>query len=51
VICEIMSDDGSMARLPELLKFSRLHGLKIARSPISSTTAARARNWSSTWKR
>jgi 3,4-dihydroxy 2-butanone 4-phosphate synthase/GTP cyclohydrolase II len=29
VICEIMSDDGSMARLPELLKFSRLHGLKI----------------------
>jgi 3,4-dihydroxy 2-butanone 4-phosphate synthase/GTP cyclohydrolase II len=29
VICEIMSDDGSMARLPELLKFARLHRLKI----------------------
>src|SRR5262249_9489465 len=29
VICEIMSDDGSMARLPELLKFARAHDLKI----------------------
>jgi 3,4-dihydroxy 2-butanone 4-phosphate synthase / GTP cyclohydrolase II len=29
VICEIMSDDGSMARLPELVKFARKHGLKI----------------------
>jgi 3,4-dihydroxy 2-butanone 4-phosphate synthase / GTP cyclohydrolase II len=29
VICEIMSDDGSMARLPELLKFGRKHRLKI----------------------
>src|SRR5512136_339680 len=29
VICEIMSDDGSMARLPELLKFARKHRLKI----------------------
>jgi 3,4-dihydroxy 2-butanone 4-phosphate synthase/GTP cyclohydrolase II len=29
VICEIMSDDGSMARLPELLKFARHHRLKI----------------------
>ena len=29
VICEIMSDDGSMARLPELLKFARRHHLKI----------------------
>src|SRR5580765_2504664 len=29
VICEIMSDDGSMARLPELMKFSRKHKLKI----------------------
>lgn len=27
VICEIMNRDGSMARLPELLEFSRLHGL------------------------
>ncbi len=30
VICEIMSDDGSMARLPELLKFAKKHKLKIA---------------------
>jgi 3,4-dihydroxy 2-butanone 4-phosphate synthase/GTP cyclohydrolase II len=30
VICEIMSEDGSMARLPELLKFARKHHLKIA---------------------
>jgi 3,4-dihydroxy 2-butanone 4-phosphate synthase/GTP cyclohydrolase II len=29
VICEIMNDDGSMARLPELLKFARKHRLKI----------------------
>jgi 3,4-dihydroxy 2-butanone 4-phosphate synthase / GTP cyclohydrolase II len=29
VICEIMSEDGSMARLPELLKFVKAHGLKI----------------------
>ena len=29
VICEIMNDDGSMARLPELLKFSKKHRLKI----------------------
>ncbi|MGV3773962.1 MAG: bifunctional 3,4-dihydroxy-2-butanone-4-phosphate synthase/GTP cyclohydrolase II [Verrucomicrobiales bacterium] len=30
VICEIMSEDGSMARLPELLKFAKKHKLKIA---------------------
>ena len=29
VICEIMSDDGSMARLPELTKFAKKHQLKI----------------------
>src|SRR5258708_10305012 len=29
VICEIMSDDGSMARLPELIRFARKHRLKI----------------------
>lgn len=29
VICEIMSQDGSMARLPELARFARRHGLKI----------------------
>jgi 3,4-dihydroxy 2-butanone 4-phosphate synthase / GTP cyclohydrolase II len=30
VICEILSEDGSMARLPELRKFVRKHKLKIA---------------------
>lgn len=29
VICEIMSDDGSMARLPQLLRFAKKHRLKI----------------------
>src|SRR6266550_3939446 len=29
VICEILSEDGSMARLPELMDFARHHGLKI----------------------
>lgn len=30
VICEIMSDDGTMARLPELLEFAKTHKIKIA---------------------
>lgn len=30
VICEIMNDDGTMARRPELIAFAQLHGLKIA---------------------
>lgn len=29
VICEVMNDDGSMARLPELLAFAKEHGLKV----------------------
>ncbi len=29
VICEIMKDDGSMARLPDLIEFARHHDLKI----------------------
>jgi 3,4-dihydroxy 2-butanone 4-phosphate synthase/GTP cyclohydrolase II len=29
VICEIMNEDGSMARVPELLEFCRQHGLRI----------------------
>ena len=29
VICEIMNDDGTMARLPELVGFAQLHNLKI----------------------
>ncbi|MGL5751245.1 MAG: bifunctional 3,4-dihydroxy-2-butanone-4-phosphate synthase/GTP cyclohydrolase II [Paraclostridium sp.] len=29
VICEIMSDDGTMARTPELIEFAEIHNLKI----------------------
>ncbi|SNT72724.1 3,4-dihydroxy-2-butanone-4-phosphate synthase [Paracoccus seriniphilus] len=29
VICEIMNEDGSMARLPDLIAFAQKHGLKI----------------------
>jgi 3,4-dihydroxy 2-butanone 4-phosphate synthase/GTP cyclohydrolase II len=29
VICEIMNDDGSMARLPDLVTFAQYHGLKM----------------------
>ena len=30
VICEIMNDDGTMARMPDLIVFARQHSLKIA---------------------
>jgi len=29
VICEIMNDDGSMARVPDLIRFCQEHGLKL----------------------
>ncbi len=29
VICEIMSDDGTMARMPELLEFAKKHNIRI----------------------
>src|SRR6201986_4015927 len=29
VICEIMNDDGTMARVPDLIEFCALHGLKM----------------------
>src|SRR3990167_1503772 len=29
VICEIMNDDGSMARLPDLVAFAKKHGIKV----------------------
>lgn len=41
VICEIMNDDGTMARLPDLIEFSRKHGLKIG--TISDLIAYRHR--------
>ena len=30
VICEIMNEDGTMARLPDLVEFAKTHGLKVA---------------------
>ena len=42
VICEIMKDDGSMARLPDLVSFAQLHGLKIG--TISDLIAWRRRH-------
>jgi len=41
VICEIMRDDGRMARLPDLLKFAAKHGLKI--TSVSDLIAFRRR--------
>lgn len=41
VICEIMNDDGTMARLPDLIPFAQLHGLKIG--TISDLIAYRRR--------
>ena len=29
VICEVIKDDGTMARLPDLMEFAQQHGLKI----------------------
>ena len=42
VICEIMNDDGSMARMADLVPFAQLHGLKIA--TIADLIAYRRRN-------
>ncbi|MDF2141601.1 3,4-dihydroxy-2-butanone-4-phosphate synthase [Paenirhodobacter sp. CAU 1674] len=41
VICEIMNEDGSMARLPDLVGFAQKHGLKIG--TISDLIAYRRR--------
>ncbi len=42
VICEIMNEDGSMARLPDLVGFAQKHGLKIG--TISDLIAYRRRH-------
>ena len=42
VICEIMNDDGTMARLPDLVVFAQRHGLKIG--TISQLIAYRRRH-------
>ncbi|MBV2360405.1 3,4-dihydroxy-2-butanone-4-phosphate synthase [Thalassococcus sp. CAU 1522] len=42
VICEIMNEDGTMSRLPELVAFAQRHGIKIG--TISDLIAYRRRN-------
>jgi 3,4-dihydroxy 2-butanone 4-phosphate synthase/GTP cyclohydrolase II len=42
VVCEIMNDDGTMARLPDLIPFARRHGLRIG--SIADLIAYRLRN-------
>jgi 3,4-dihydroxy 2-butanone 4-phosphate synthase/GTP cyclohydrolase II len=42
VICEIMNDDGTMARMPELKKFAKEHGIKIC--TIADLVAYRLKN-------
>jgi len=42
VICEIMNEDGTMARLPDLVKFCQFHGLKLG--TIADLIAYRLRN-------
>jgi len=42
VICEIMNDDGTMARMPELKKFGKKHDIKIA--TVADVIAYRMRN-------
>ncbi|MFQ8430478.1 3,4-dihydroxy-2-butanone-4-phosphate synthase [Amaricoccus sp. W119] len=42
VICEVMNDDGTMARLPDLIQFAQRHGLKVG--TISDLIAYRLRH-------
>ena len=42
VICEVMKDDGTMARLPDLIEFGKAHGLKIG--TIADLIEYRSRN-------
>ncbi len=42
VICEIMNEDGTMARMPDLARFSQRHGFKIA--TIAALIAYRRRH-------
>jgi 3,4-dihydroxy 2-butanone 4-phosphate synthase/GTP cyclohydrolase II len=42
VLCEVMKDDGTMARLPDLLQFSAQHGLRIG--TIADLIEYRSRN-------
>jgi 3,4-dihydroxy 2-butanone 4-phosphate synthase / GTP cyclohydrolase II len=42
VLCEILNEDGTMARLPELLEFGAVHGIKVV--ALAALIALRKRN-------
>jgi 3,4-dihydroxy 2-butanone 4-phosphate synthase/GTP cyclohydrolase II len=42
VICEIMNDDGTMARMPDLIEFAEVHGLRIV--SVADIISYRMRN-------
>lgn len=47
VICEIMNDDGTMARLPQLIAFADRHHLELG--SIADLVAYRRRTEEATW--
>jgi len=51
VICEIMNEDGTLARMPQLIPYAERHGLKIG--TIADLIAYRcgASAWSSRWRK
>lgn len=49
VICEVMSADGTMARLPELLEFGMKHGIRVG--TIESLVKYRKEHDSQVWER
>ena len=48
VICEILNPDGTMARLPDLLEFARVHGLKLG--TIADLIRYRMRTEPTVWR-
>ncbi len=48
VICEILKDDGTMARLPDLVEFAEQHALRSVPSATLSSTAPPPSTW---WKK
>ena len=48
VICEIMKDDGTMARVPDLLEFCREHGLKML--AVAALIRYRLENETCVWR-
>ena len=51
VICEVMNDDGSMARVPDLIPYCAKHGLKMITVADLIAYRRRPRSWSNGWWR